>query len=49
MYSAKNEWKSVVVGRIVETWKSEIYKYMTSVSKNVYLDKLADIVNTHHT
>ena len=32
---------------------SEIYKYMTSISKNVYIDKLDDIVkkynNTYHT
>ena len=33
--------------------KNEIYKYMTSISKNVYIDKLDDIVkkynNTYHT
>ena len=33
--------------------KNKIYKYMTSVSKNVYIDKLDDIVkkynNTYHT
>ena len=33
--------------------KSKIYKYITSISNNVYLDKLDDIVdeynNTHHT
>ena len=33
--------------------KSKIYKYMTSISKNVYIDKLDDIVdeynNTYHT
>ena len=28
-----------------ETLKNKIYKYMTSVSKNVDIDKLDDIVN----
>ena len=52
MYSAQNERKSVVVERFIETSKNKIYKYMTSVSKNVYIDKLDDIVdkynNTYH-
>ena len=45
--------KSVVAERFIRTLKSKIYKYMTSVSKNVYIDKLDDIVdeyyNTYHT
>ena len=53
MYSAHNEGKSVVAKRFIRTLKSKIYKYMTSVSKNVYIDKLDDIVdkynNTYHT
>ena len=53
MYSAHNEGKSVVVERFIRTLKSKIYKYMTSISKNVYIDKLDDIVdeynNTYHT
>ena len=52
MYSAHNEGKSVVTERFIITLKNKIYKYMTSVSKNVYIDKLDDIVtkynNTHH-
>ena len=36
MYSMHNEEKSVVAGR---TLKSKIYKYMTSISKNVNIDK----------
>ena len=31
--------------RFMRTLKTKIYKYMTSVSKNVYIDKLDDIVN----
>ena len=37
-YSAHNEGKSVVAERFIRTLKNEIYKYMTSVSKNVYID-----------
>ena len=45
MYSAHNEGKSVVAERFIRTLKNKIYKYMTSISKNVYIDKLDDIVN----
>ena len=52
MYSTHNEGKSVVAERFIRTIKNKIYKYMTSISKNVYIDKLDDIVdeynNTHH-
>ena len=52
MYSTHNEGKSVIAERIIRTLKSKIYKYMTSISKNVYIDKLDDIVdeynNTYH-
>ena len=53
MYSIHNEGKSVVAERFIRTLKTKIYKYMTSISKNVYIDKLDDIVkkynNTYHT
>ena len=53
IYSTNNEGKSVVTERFIRTLKSKIYKHMTSVSKNVYIDKLDDIVNeynnTYHT
>ena len=45
MYSTHNEVKSVVLERFIRTFKTKIYKYMTSVLKNVYIVKLADIVN----
>ena len=52
MYSIHIEGKSVVAERFIRTLKTKIYKYMTSVSKNVYIDKLDDIVgeynNTYH-
>ena len=53
MYSTQNEGKSVVAERFIRTLKRKIYKYMTSISKNVNIDKLDDIVdeynNTYHT
>ena len=40
MYSIHNEGKSVVAERFIRTLKTKIYKYMTSVSKYVYINKL---------
>ena len=52
MYSTQNEGKSVVAERFIRTLNNKIYKYMTSISKNVYIDRLDDIVieysNTYH-
>ena len=48
MYS-NNEGKSVIAERFVGTLKNKIYKHMTAVSKNVYIDKLDDIVNEYNT
>ena len=52
MHLIQNEGKSVVAERFVRTLKTKIYKYMSSVLKNVYIDKLDDIVgeynNTYH-
>ena len=48
MYSTNNERKSVVAERFIRTLKNKIYKYMTSISKNVYIDKLDDIVDEHN-
>ena len=48
MYSVHNEGKSVVAERFIRTLKSKIYKYMTAISKNVYIDKLDDIVNEYN-
>ena len=53
MYSTNNEEKSVIAERSIRTLKNKIYKYMTSISKNVYIDKADDAVkkynNTYHT
>ena len=52
MHSTQNEGISVVTERFIKTLKNKIYKYMTSISKNVYIDKLDEIVhkydNTYH-
>ena len=48
MYSTHNGGKSVVAERFIRIFQNEMYKYMTSVSKNVYIDKLDDIVNKYN-
>ena len=41
----QNEGKSVVAEWFIRTLKNKIHKYLTSLLKNVYVDKLHDIVN----
>ena len=48
MYLIRNEGKSVVTERFIKTLKTKIYKYITSVSKNVYIIKSDDIVNEYN-
>ena len=52
MYSIHDEGKSIVAERFIRTLNTKIYKNMTSMSKNVYIDTLDDIVgeynNTYH-
>ena len=48
MYSTHKEGKSVVAQRFIRTLKNKIYKHMSSVSKNVYIDKLDHIVNEYN-
>ena len=45
MYSTHNKRKSVVAERFFRTLKNKICKYMTSILKNVYIEKLDNIVN----
>ena len=35
-----NEGKSIIPERFIRTLKNKFYKYMSSVSKTVYIDKL---------
>ena len=48
MYSKHNERKSVIAEKCIRTLKNKIYEYMTSVSKNVNIDKLDGIVNKYN-
>ena len=48
MYSKDNEGKFVLAERCIRTLGNKIYKYMASVSKNVYIDKLDDVVNKYN-
>ena len=47
-YSMHNEGKSAVAERFIRTLKNKIYKYMTAISKNMYIDKSDDIVNRNN-
>ena len=42
MCSIHDEEKSVVAERFIRTLKTKIYKYMTSVSNNVYINRFGD-------
>ena len=48
MCSLHIEVKSVVAERFIRTLKNKIYKHMTAVSKNIYLDVLDDIFDKHN-
>ena len=47
IYSTHNEGKPVVAERFIRILKNKIYKSMASVSKNVYIEKLDDIVDQY--
>ena len=44
MYSTHNERKFLVAERFIRTLKNKIYKHMTSISKNVYIIKILNIM-----
>ena len=44
IYSTHNEGKSVIAKRFIRILITKSYKYMTVISKNVYIDKLDNIV-----
>ena len=48
MYLMHNEEKSVVAEGLIRTLKSRVYKYKVSISKNVHINKLDDIVNEYN-
>ena len=45
LYSAHNEGKSDLAEKFIKTLKNKIHEYMISISKNVYIDKLDNIVD----
>ena len=47
IYSTHNEGKPVAAERFIRTLNNKIYKYMTSILKNVYNDKLDDVFNKY--
>ena len=48
MYSTHNEMKSAVAERLITSFNNKIYKYMTSISKNMYINKLDYMVNKYN-
>ena len=48
MYLPHKEGKPVIAERFIKTLKNKVYKCATSVSKNIYIDKLDDIVNQYN-
>ena len=48
MYSIHGKGKFVVAKIFIRTLKNKMCKYMTWISKNVYIDKLDDIVNKYN-
>ena len=47
MYSTHNEEQSIIAERFIKTLKNKVYKYMIWISRNIYIDKLDDIVNKY--
>ena len=48
MYSTHDEGKFVVAERFIGTIKNKIYRYMTSISRYMYIDRIDDIVNEYN-
>ena len=48
MYSTFNEGKSVIAKRFIRMLKNKIYKYMATISKNLYYDAVDDIVDKYN-
>ena len=44
MYSTHNKGKLVIAERFIRILKNKTYKYMTAISKNVYVNELDDVV-----
>ena len=47
MYSRHNDGKSGIAERFITILKNKIDKQITSISQNVYIDKLDDLINKY--
>ena len=45
MHSSNDEGKFVVAKRFIKTLNNKIYKYMTLILKNLYIDKVNEMIN----
>ena len=48
IYSTYNKGRCIVAEKFVRTLKNKFNKYASSISKNVYIDKLGDIAKTYN-
>ena len=48
MYLTHNEGNHVVAERFSRTLRNKILKYLTSISKNIYIKKLDDVINKYN-
>ena len=47
MYSTHNEGKSAIAEKFIRILRNKIYKYMILISKNMYINKLDNLVNEY--
>ena len=48
MYLKHDKGTCGIAERFIRTLRNKICKYMTSISQNLYIDKLCDIVNKYN-
>ena len=48
IYSSYNDRNSVIAEKLIRILKIKICKYRTSISRNVFVDKLDDIANKYN-
>lgn len=48
MYSTQNGGKPVIAERFINTYKTKIFRYMTTISKNKYIDELQNIAKNYN-
>ena len=48
MYSTHGKGNSAATEKFARIFKNKLWRYITSISKNVYIDKLADIGNGYN-